>query len=242
MALLARLLVQKKSKTPYVEPHFSILQFNALAGCLCYPDCFPHVDPDALTWEFRKQRLLDVITEHHYDFICMEEVDHYEDHFLPFLEKCGYGGVYKRKGWSKSKDGTAIFYYKKTVRLRDENCHILRYAKDTSQVAIILETDLLSASGEKEKSLFVAATHLKARLGFDYMRLTQGNGLLKEIEKLNTKNNPVVICGDFNDVPGSPVYDLFIKVGFVLSFCPFVLWFEIVLSSFLGLYFLKKIF
>eukprot|EP01121_Diplochlamys_sp_Union-15-3_P014260 TRINITY_DN4520_c0_g1_i1.p1 TRINITY_DN4520_c0_g1~~TRINITY_DN4520_c0_g1_i1.p1 ORF type:complete len:173 (-),score=17.92 TRINITY_DN4520_c0_g1_i1:18-476(-) len=55
----------------------------------------------------------------------------------------------------------------------------------------------------------VATTHLKAKVGFEKTRLEQGQYLLNEITKFNSSKFPLIICGDFNDIPESPVCLLF---------------------------------
>ncbi len=50
-------------------------------------------------------------------------------------------------------------------------------------------------------SLCVGATHLKAKGGFEALRLAQGSDLLTQMKDFSDGADPFVICGDFNAVP-----------------------------------------
>ena len=71
------------------------------------------------------------------------------------------------------------------------------------------------------------STHLKgkiylnwyiflARLGFEEKRLNQGKILIKKLNN-DYKKYPIIISGDFNDIPNSLVYD-YIKNNQFLNF------------------------
>ncbi len=56
----------------------------------------------------------------------------------------------------------------------------------------------------------VAVLHLKAKEGFEDVRVRQGATLLHAIrEFMGGQEVPLVVAGDFNDVPTSLVYKLF---------------------------------
>lgn len=67
------------------------------------------------------------------------------------------------------------------------------------------------------KRICVAATHLKARSGWEWLRSAQGADLLRHIHGLTQKHAhagtgapssdiPLLVCGDFNAVPTEDVY------------------------------------
>lgn len=58
----------------------------------------------------------------------------------------------------------------------------------------------------KKAGICVVGTHLKAKVGFEADRESQGKQLVEAIPKFNTANFPTIICGDFNDTPDSLVY------------------------------------
>jgi len=66
-------------------------------------------------------------------------------------------------------------------------------------------------SHHKSLDISVSVTHLKAKQGFEDLRLSQGAILLQNIENYLKPNEtlPVIVAGDFNDNPNSFVYNLF---------------------------------
>jgi len=87
----------------------------------------------------------------------------------------------------------------------------VRYSKKSSQIALLTKFYPVGAKEPLENGLCLVTTHLKAKFGCEHQRLAQGQKLLREIEKFNNKNLPIVICGDFNDEPGSFVHNLIVK-------------------------------
>jgi len=68
--------------------------------------------------------------------------------------------------------------------------------------------------------LCVAATHLKAKPGFEKKRERQGELLLEAVAKFNeAKHWPIILLGDFNDVPDSLVVEV-IKKSTLISAYP----------------------
>jgi CCR4-NOT transcription complex subunit 6 len=65
------------------------------------------------------------------------------------------------------------------------------------------------------QKLCVVVTHLKAKIGNEQIRIDEARELLREVQRFldmpsdDRKNAAVVICGDFNDVPHSGVYEVF---------------------------------
>eukprot|EP01087_Luapelamoeba_hula_P014886 TRINITY_DN4420_c1_g2_i1.p1 TRINITY_DN4420_c1_g2~~TRINITY_DN4420_c1_g2_i1.p1 ORF type:complete len:353 (+),score=69.51 TRINITY_DN4420_c1_g2_i1:1-1059(+) len=203
-----------------VSSSFTLLQFNTLADALS-TDSFPHlVDNGAcLLWPERKHRLIAEITRHQPHIICLEEVDHYPDFFLPTLQPLGFEGLFKGKCGDDSFDGCALFYAKDKFECVDT--HSFALGERHSQVALIAH---LRTRSQPSQDLYATVTHLKAKSEFEAKRLGQGVTLLRELNAFvsrsadttdthhdNTpRNTPaVVIAGDFNDVPGSPVYQYF---------------------------------
>jgi endonuclease/exonuclease/phosphatase family metal-dependent hydrolase len=206
------------------EATFSVLQMNTLAAGLCNKESFPFSDPSVLDWSFRSQHLLSVLTEHHHDVICLQEVDRYADYFEKGLALHGYKGLWKQKvPPSPAPDGCAFFYKKSRFELVD--VQKVEFNPHQPQVAILAKLRLreteeekkvrLQKFGEEAPGVLVATTHLKAKAGFEERRREQGAILLQKIKEfagnseLNEGGWPLVVCGDFNDVPGSKVIELF---------------------------------
>ena len=108
-----------------------VVQFNVLADGLSGRDTklggFDSAPKESLKWEARRRRLLEEIFRHpgrEPDVICLEEVDHYHDWFMPQLSKRGYRGFFLKKPKSPClktapgsglEDGCALFCREATV-------------------------------------------------------------------------------------------------------------------------------
>jgi mRNA deadenylase 3'-5' endonuclease subunit Ccr4 len=214
------------------------MQMNTLADWLS--DAFPHTNSKAITWAHRKGLLLQEIFTLMPDVVCLEEVDHFEDHFYPALKEKGYEGYFKKKNAAEIRDGCALFY--RTSRFEFIDKREVNFPGQ-SQVALLVHLRLKLTDTEKEngfepKNVFVGVTHLKAKGGFEEKRLAQGQALLQQateficqhlklsIEKNESKSGsgseesqsavkdllaqvPLLMLGDFNDVPTSLVCTYF---------------------------------
>jgi mRNA deadenylase 3'-5' endonuclease subunit Ccr4 len=181
---------------------FTILQWNVLADYLSTTQSFQFVDPEVLQWKNRCANQLAIILENDYDFVSLQEVDHYHDFLLPNLQKKGFGGLYKKKVGT-NLDGSALFYRADRFDLVE---HKLFEYGSGSHVAIFAH--FLPKSSDKDKSksgVCLVTTHLKAGLGFEAVRSKQMNKLLKAVEKFNERAWPVVLAMDGNDFPVSDV-------------------------------------
>jgi CCR4-NOT transcription complex subunit 6 len=88
---------------PNVET-LTALCFNVLCERAATERLYGYTPSWALTWEYRKDLIMNEITRYDADFLCLQEVDiaQYEDFFVPLLAEQGYEGVY----WPKSRHKT----------------------------------------------------------------------------------------------------------------------------------------
>lgn len=107
------------ANTPEPET-FSVFCYNILCEKAATPQMYGYTPSWALSWEYRKELILQEILGYSADIICLQEVDgqQYEDFFLPNLSSNGYEGIY----WPRTKartmtaeekkhvDGNATFY------------------------------------------------------------------------------------------------------------------------------------
>ncbi len=144
--------------------------------------------------------------------MCLEEVDHYRDFFLPRLTEHGYAGLWRAKVKSpcsriepnNGPDGCALFYRTSRFSLLESRELVLRDSQgvETDQVAILAR---LQPQVPGLPPVCVAVTHLKAKAGYEELRLAQGRHLQTEMEAF-AAGQPAVVCGDFNAPPTEPVY------------------------------------
>ncbi len=147
------------------------------------------------------------------DFLSKFEMDQYHYSYNPKLDfdsKHRFGIIIFSKypiinkqtvGYSPY-DYNSIFQYVDIVKEKDTfrvfNIHLqsLKFTQDNRKY---IDDPSLEGEADIEKSRSVLA---KFRIGFS-KRVTQSNRIREEIEK---SPYPVVVCGDFNDVPNSYAY------------------------------------
>lgn len=99
---------------------FSVLTYNTLCERFATSSQFGYVPSLALSWDYRKERILQEIRSQNADVVCLQEVDmnSYHEHFRAQLAHNDYKGVFwprtraKTMGEreAKSVDGCATLY------------------------------------------------------------------------------------------------------------------------------------
>jgi CCR4-NOT transcription complex subunit 6 len=104
---------------PNVET-ISVICYNILCEKYATERLYGYTPSWALSWDYRKELILNEVLSHNADFLCLQEVDiaRFEDYFTPHLAAHDYEGVH----WPKSRyktmneterrqvDGCATFY------------------------------------------------------------------------------------------------------------------------------------
>ncbi|KAF9979247.1 hypothetical protein BGZ73_002515 [Actinomortierella ambigua] len=86
------------------------MSYNILAQALVRRDMFPLASKKALQWKFRRQNLLEEMLSYGPDIACLQEVDFWNETYLPAFTKAGYDTVHYRN--AKKKHGCAIIWRK----------------------------------------------------------------------------------------------------------------------------------
>ncbi|XP_065668384.1 nocturnin isoform X2 [Hydra vulgaris] len=187
---------------------FRVLQWNILAQGLTYStetENFCKVPPQFLEWDHRSKLIMEHIGTLNPHVICLQEVDHFDDFFVPCLIPKGYRGFFAPKLDSpcfnfpnNGPDGVALFYKSERFLLKDLVISYLNdgNGKERKQaiLACVLE-DIITC-----QCTIIAVTHLKAKDGFEMQRVAQANDCINVIESMlnKHKNSSVIWCGDFN--------------------------------------------
>jgi len=117
------LISQAERDAMSADPHsevFSVLCYNILCEKYATERLYGYTPSWALSWDYRKELILNEVMTYNADFLCLQEVDiaQYEDYFIKHLKGQDYEGVY----WPKSRyktmndadrrqvDGCATFY------------------------------------------------------------------------------------------------------------------------------------
>ncbi|KAK5643651.1 hypothetical protein RI129_007496 [Pyrocoelia pectoralis] len=196
---------------------FKIMSYNVLAQELLeeHPFLYTYHNPNALKWDQRWYSILGEIKFHKADILCLQEVQvsHLEQ-YNEDLGKLGYKGVYKQRTGIR-RDGCAIYYKESifnlvehvTIEFNQQDIPVL----DRDNIAIVAK---FAPNNNSKNEFVVATTHLLYNRKREDVRLAQTQVLLTEIDRIaykfdprrSTDHLPVIITGDFNLTPESPVY------------------------------------
>ncbi|XP_030413372.1 protein angel homolog 2 isoform X1 [Gopherus evgoodei] len=201
---------------------FTVMSYNILSQNLLEDNShlYKHCRRPVLMWGYRFPNILREIRQLDADVLCLQEVQ--EDHFgmeiKPSLEYLGYHCEYKMRTGRKP-DGCAICFKISKFNLISSNpVEFFRHdipLLDRDNVGLVL---LLQPRFhcKATAAVCIANTHLLYNPRRGDIKLTQLAMLLAEIASVAHQKDgrfcPIIICGDFNSVPGSPLYS-FIKEG-----------------------------
>ncbi|XP_062858060.1 protein angel homolog 2 isoform X2 [Trichomycterus rosablanca] len=203
-----------------VQPFdFSVMCYNVLSQdlLLSNPYLYKHCNPLILDWHYRFSNIIKEFEEHSADIMCLQEVqeDHYTKQIKPSLEYLGYHCEYKRRTGHKL-DGCVVAF--KHSRFKLLSTHPIEFYRrgipllDRDNVGLVVMLQPVKELGLGH--ICVATTHLLYNPRRGDIKLAQLALLLAEISRVSRLDDgttcPVVLCGDFNSVPASPLYT-FIK-------------------------------
>ncbi|XP_056424267.1 protein angel homolog 2 isoform X2 [Hyla sarda] len=211
---------QESSSTEKFD--FTLMSYNILSQDLLEDNSslYSHCRRPHLFWHYRLPNILRELQEMNADILCLQEVqeDHYQEQIKPRLEALGYTCAFKARTGSKP-DGCAICF--KSAKFKLKLVKPVEYFRrdipllDRDNVGLVLMLQP-KARGRDASMICVANTHLLYNPRRGDIKLTQLAILLAEItEVVQTPEGgfcPIVLCGDFNSVPGSPLHQ-FIKEG-----------------------------
>lgn len=214
---------------------FQVTSYNILSQDLLeyhnilYNNC-PH---NALRWKERFTKLTGEISSLQSNVYCLQEVNehHFENDLEPFFYAYGYKTLYKKR--PNKEDGCAIVYDDKVLRLIKSNevelnQRSVHRSLDRENVAIIGLFEPQNSQLKKlDAKVVIATTHLLFNPKRGDIKMNQLRLLLAEIRKMAQKDSgidgqsdtsykasdhyPVILCGDFNTLPGSPIHQFLIK-------------------------------
>ncbi|XP_054473956.1 LOW QUALITY PROTEIN: protein angel homolog 2 [Anoplopoma fimbria] len=204
---------------------FSVMSYNILSQELLQDNVYlyQHCPPGVLPWDHRLPNLLAEIQQHNADILCLQEVqeDHYENQIKPALQALGYQCEYKKRTGSKP-DGCAVIFKTSRLSLLSSNpVEFLRPGdalldRDNVGLVLLLQPNDTARRSDPSAFICVANTHLLYNPRRGDIKLAQLAILLAEIGRLSRlpdgSTNPVVLCGDFNSTPRSPLYS-FLMTG-----------------------------
>lgn len=207
---------------------FSVLSWNCLADCYAqgaFANRSNH--SKALRWSYRSNRIFEILRQQNADIVCLQEVDHFEDEYKPFLSAMDYNVVYVQR--NGREDGILIAVKRcKFVILEEDVVQFDDLARfeglgfseaqrnrfRKQNVALIL---LLRLRGQNideetghEHSFTVCTTHMYWNPSLPQVKLAQARYLLERLTYVRRQDgltpDASVLTGDFNSLPTSKTY------------------------------------
>ncbi|KAL4613187.1 hypothetical protein GN956_G23416, partial [Arapaima gigas] len=215
----------QEETAPRDAVHFTVMSYNILAQDLleANAELYGHCEPHVLHWEFRLHNLLCDFHKWKPDIMCLQEVQekHFRERLDPVLAALGYKCVYKRRSGTKT-DGCAICY--QCCRFSQVSVRLVEFFRpqlevlnrDNVAVVLLLQPVVSPWSDSRAPGplLCVATTHLLFNPRRGDVKLAQLAVLLAEIDeavkpwKSKGVHCPIILCGDFNALPNTPLYQL----------------------------------
>lgn len=217
-----------------------MLCYNVLCDKYATGQMFGYVPSWFLNWEYRKQLIIHEILSYDADIVCLQEVElgQFENYFQPTLKmRGGYDGIFSPKSRAKTMsewdkpfvDGCATFF--KSSKLKLDNQWLVEF----NQMALsrpslrkhkdvynrVMTRDNISVitrleHRETRQEFIVANVHIHWDPSFRDVKLVQTIILAEELEKISAQHSKaaIIVCGDFNSLPGSGVCS-FLETGTV---------------------------
>lgn len=201
---------------------WNVLADSYVGGHQTYLNASDHY---ALHWSHRSALINDVISCTYADILCLQEIDHYTDFYEPYLLSIGYVVVYVQR--PSRNDGCLIAFRPDIYELvnmeqvqfndlsfRNEKCVTNMYdVYEKNNVGVMVKLKCKTADEFNNRVFCVACTHLYWSPQKEFIKLAQAAYLMQKLEvfsRIDSRNNhyPVIIGGDFNSFPESPVIKL----------------------------------
>eukprot|EP01132_Coremiostelium_polycephalum_P004299 gene4299-5379_t len=194
-----------------------VIQYNILADCYNQPHIFPHCNPKCLPWSYRRYILPKQIIEQNADIIGLQEVDYRFSELFNELKDKGFSVV-----------DQVLIDYENLLNANYLSHSQYKYISSDPTILKIIESKLihfdhhtrhcllLLKDNHSNRTFIVSSVHLywgpqEFKFNYQYQCIQTiiltniiENVLLKH--KLNPKETPVIILGDFNSGPDGGSY------------------------------------
>ncbi|KAE8731144.1 Carbon catabolite repressor protein 4-like protein 2 [Hibiscus syriacus] len=192
---------------------FTVLSYNILSDTYASSELYSYCPSWALSWPYRRQNLLREIVGYRADIVCLQEVqsDHFDDFFAPELDKHGDRFSHVKK-YEVEFNKAAQSLTEVAVQTTRKRATLNRLVKDNVALIVVLEAKFINQGANnpgKRQLLCVANTHVNVQQELKDVKIWQVHTLLKGLEKIAASADiPMLLCGDFNSVPGSAPHSL----------------------------------
>jgi len=181
-----------------------VVSYNILHGKYVKPEYFPTRSARDLNGTIRINKLMSQIRDMCPDILCLQEVGQAEHLCIKlFLETIGMAsGPLAIKG--KEPEGCFVAY-RTQIFEEDNNYQISAPSLSPKGVASVMELRLRGAHGNPFR-ISVASLHLPGDPREPNVQLEDLRTIMGRINSTTEPSNPILLCGDFNAVPGSGTY------------------------------------
>ncbi|KAG8051385.1 hypothetical protein GUJ93_ZPchr0001g31068 [Zizania palustris] len=216
-------------RPPRQAEKFKVLSYNILADYLAQEHRFlyGHIPSFILDWNWRKDKLMFEFGLWSPDIMCLQEVDKFTGIELEMANR-GYDGMWKTRTGNAS-DGCAIFW--RTARFRLCHKEEIEFNKlglrdNVAQLSVLesvipgnVQTESSPTHPQQGKQIVVCNTHILYNPKRGDIKLGQVRTLLDQAYTISKLWNdaPVILCGDFNSTPKSPLYNFILEQKLNLS-------------------------
>ncbi|XP_010541622.1 PREDICTED: carbon catabolite repressor protein 4 homolog 6 isoform X2 [Tarenaya hassleriana] len=210
---------------------FVVLSYNILADYLANDHrgkLYFHIPRNMLGWESRKRRIIFELGLWSADIMCLQEVDRFQD-LEEEMKLRGYSSIWKMRT-GNAIDGCAMFWRSNRFKLVHEESIQFNKLGLRDNVAQICVLELLNSRTSKngvtasESSagshrVVVCNIHVLYNPKRGEIKLGQVRTLLERAHAVSKlwDNASVVLCGDFNCTPKSPLYNFILEQKLDLS-------------------------
>lgn len=214
--------IQSMTLVPIAQPtpgslQVSIFSYNVLARMY---EKFQDVSEEYRDYRFRINKIVrdiqtSLMQKVKSDFICLQEVDTYNEQFNDILQANGYESIFVKRPRLYHSDGCVLAWKKISwdmVQLKQIDFNSHPYAQKYSDffrdnVGIIGMFEHKATN----KRVLVATAHFFWNPEYEYVKFGQAEMLLDIVTQfyLDQPEIPILICGDFNSLPDSNVIRLF---------------------------------
>ncbi|KAK7320702.1 hypothetical protein VNO77_30417 [Canavalia gladiata] len=195
---------------------FKVLSYNILADYLALDHrnkLYRHIPLYMLDWQWRKSKIIFELGLWSADIMCLQEVDRFHE-LAEELKLKGYNGIWKMRT-GNPVDGCAIFWQSSRFNLLYEEYIEFNKLGLRDNVAQVCVLEFINQNGSLPSSLTASSKVVVCNIHVLYnpnrgeIKLGQVRVLLDKAKAVSKLWNdaPVVICGDFNCTPKSPLYN-----------------------------------
>lgn len=220
-----------KTAPPRDAEKFIVLSYNILADYLANDHrskLYYHVPRHMMDWQWRKRNIIFELGLWSPDIMCFQEVDRFRE-LEEELKLRGYHGIWKMRTGT-AIDGCAVFWRRSRFKLLYEEAiefNKLGLRDNVAQICVLelmgqnnaTITNAVPSSSEGSNKVVICNIHVLYNPKRGDIKLGQVRILLGKARAVSAIWNdaPVVLCGDFNCTPKSPLYNFICEQKLDLS-------------------------